>query len=121
MSSIVKHKDKKTGIIYCYESTSYWDKELKQPRSRRRLIGKIDPVTGEIVPTGSKGRPQKKTDTVSVQGEAAPAASSQKTVSRILSEKDHEIALLRAENKKLMQEKDDILRRLQDICARFSE
>lgn len=47
------------GTIYVYENESYWDKELKQPRNRRKLIGKIDPVTGEIVPTGKKGRPRK--------------------------------------------------------------
>ena len=42
---------------YVYESESYWDKEKKQPRSRRRLIGKIDEETGEIVPTsGKRGR-----------------------------------------------------------------
>ena len=33
---------------------NYWDKEAKKPRSRRRLIGKIDPATGEIVPTRSR-------------------------------------------------------------------
>jgi hypothetical protein len=50
--SIVKLKDKRTGTTYVYESESYWDKEKKQPRSRRKLIGKLDEKTGEIVPTG---------------------------------------------------------------------
>ena len=45
-----------------YESTSYWDPEKKQPRSKRRLIGKIDPVSGDIVPTGKPGRRSKKND-----------------------------------------------------------
>ena len=49
--SIIKHKDKRTGVTYVYESESYWDKEKKQPRSRRTLIGKLDEATGEIVPT----------------------------------------------------------------------
>ncbi len=31
----------------------------KQPRPRRKLIGKIDEETGEIVPTGGKGRTKK--------------------------------------------------------------
>ena len=31
--SIVKNKDKRTGITYVYESQSYWDKEKKQPRA----------------------------------------------------------------------------------------
>ena len=49
--SIVKAKNKKSGITYVYESESYWDKEKKQPRNKRKLIGKIDEQTGEIVPT----------------------------------------------------------------------
>ncbi len=57
MASIIKKLNKQTGITYVYESESYWDKEKKQPRSRRRLIGKIDEETGEIVPTsGKRGR-----------------------------------------------------------------
>lgn len=59
MASIIKRLNKQTGITYVYESESYWDKEKKQPRSRRKLIGKIDEETGEIVPTGGKGRSKK--------------------------------------------------------------
>ena len=42
-----------------YDPESSWDNEKKQPRSRRKLIGKIDEETGEIVPTGGKGRSKK--------------------------------------------------------------
>ena len=59
MSSIIKKFNKQTGITYVYESESYWDKEKKQPRSRRKLIGKIDGETGEIVPTGGRGNRKK--------------------------------------------------------------
>ncbi len=52
--AVVKATNKKTGITYVYESESYWDKEKKQPRNKRKLIGKIDPDTGEIVPTRNK-------------------------------------------------------------------
>ena len=50
MASIVYQIDKKTGIKYAYESISYWDKEKKQPRSKRKYLGKVDPETGEIIP-----------------------------------------------------------------------
>lgn len=40
----------KNGIVYVYESESYWDSEKKQPRSRRKLIGHEDPETGMVVP-----------------------------------------------------------------------
>ncbi len=55
----VKYYDKRVGITYVYESQSYYDPEKHQSRSKRKLIGKIDPETGEIVPTGKKGRPRK--------------------------------------------------------------
>ena len=60
MSSIVYQVDKKTGTKYAYESVSYWDKEKQQPRSRRKYIGKVDPVTGEII---RKGERKKHSDT----------------------------------------------------------
>ena len=57
--AIVEHYDKRVGITYVYESQSYYDKEKHQSRSKRKLIGKKDPETGEIIPTGKKGRPSK--------------------------------------------------------------
>ena len=58
--AIVKQKDRKTGIVYVYEQKSTWIPEIKQPRSQRKLIGKIDLETGEMIPTGSVGRPRTK-------------------------------------------------------------
>ena len=52
----VKRKNQSGTTTYVYESLSYWDKEKKQSRSKRKLIGKVDPETGEIVPTGRPGR-----------------------------------------------------------------
>ncbi|NLH19644.1 MAG: transposase, partial [Thermotogaceae bacterium] len=48
---IVYQKNKQTGITYAYENEAYWDKEKKQSRARRKLIGKVDPATGEIIAT----------------------------------------------------------------------
>ena len=60
MAAIVYQKDKRSGITYAYESISFWDKEKKQSRSRWTLIGRVDNITGEIVPTD--GRNRKKTE-----------------------------------------------------------
>ena len=60
MASIIKKLNKQTGVTYVYESESYWDKEKKQPRSKRKLIGRIDEETGEIVPTGGRGKTKKR-------------------------------------------------------------
>ena len=52
--TLLKVLNKKRNIAYVDESKSEWDKEKKQSKSTRKLIGKIDPKTGEIVKTGSR-------------------------------------------------------------------
>jgi len=54
--AIIRQKDTRSGITYVYESFSHWDKEKQQSRSRRRLIGRVDEKTGEVVPTDGRGR-----------------------------------------------------------------
>ena len=56
MAAIVYQADKRSGITYAYESVSYWGKEKKQSRAKRTLIGRVDPVSGDIVPTDGRGR-----------------------------------------------------------------
>lgn len=57
--AIIKQYHKDTDTTYVYESISYWDAEKGQSRSKRTLLGKIDPETGEVVPTGKRGRSKK--------------------------------------------------------------
>ena len=54
MATIISQTDKRSGITYAYESISFWDKEKKQSRSKRTLIGRVDEETGEIVPTDGR-------------------------------------------------------------------
>ena len=51
MSYRVNHINKKTGITYVYESVSCWDKEKKQSRNKQMCIGKLDPVSGKLIPS----------------------------------------------------------------------
>ncbi|MCD8306604.1 MAG: CDK5RAP3 family protein [Clostridia bacterium] len=51
--------NKQTGVTYVYDSINYYDPEKKQGRSKRKLIGKLDPVTGDIIPTVKVGRASK--------------------------------------------------------------
>jgi hypothetical protein len=60
--AIIKQFDKRSGITYVYDSKSYYDKEKKCSKAKRTLIGKLDPETGEIIPTdgrnkGAKSKP----------------------------------------------------------------
>ena len=60
--AIIRQKDRKTGTVYVYEAVSTYHPELKQSRSKRHLIGKVDPSSGEVVPCGKRGRPRKVVD-----------------------------------------------------------
>ncbi len=47
----IHQKNKKTGVTYVYEATSYWDKDKKQARNKQVCVGKLDPETGEFIPS----------------------------------------------------------------------
>lgn len=63
--AIIKQYDKRSGITYVYDSKSYYDKEKKCSRAKRTLIGKIDPDTGEIIPTDGRNKGAKSKPVVS--------------------------------------------------------
>ena len=54
--AIIYQHDKRSGITYAYDSKSYYDKEKKCSRAKRTLIGRVDPDTGEIVPTDGRNK-----------------------------------------------------------------
>lgn len=51
MAYRVHQTNKKTGVTYVYEGVSFWDKEKKQPRNKQVCIGKLDPHTGDLIPS----------------------------------------------------------------------
>lgn len=111
--SIVKVFNKKAGVTYVYESESYWDKEKQQPRNRRTLIGKIDPATGEVVPTGKPGR---KAASVSVK--AGSEDPDYAALVSLLDERGREIATLKERVHELESQcrrKDDIMDRIRSM------
>lgn len=85
------HRD--TDTTYILESESYWDPEKKQSRSKRKIIGKIDKETGEIVPTGKKGRKKHAAE----EGPSPESGGVEETAALLdrLREQDTRIALLR--------------------------
>ncbi len=56
MSCIVYLKNKKTGVVYAYESESYRDPVTKQPKSKRTYLGRVDPDTKMIIPKAEDGK-----------------------------------------------------------------
>ena len=58
--AMVRQKDRRSGITYVYESVSYRDGKSFYPKSKRRLIGRVDEKTGEVVPTDGRGKKRNK-------------------------------------------------------------
>ena len=116
--TIIKHKDKRSGVTYVYESESYWDKEKQQPRSKRTLIGKLDEATGEVIPTGKSGRKKAVPDGETGITEAATPITEQ---INLLIEKDAIISALKAENAALKKEKQEILKSIEMLYRKWSD
>lgn len=48
---LVQHK-KPNGTVYVYKIVdNYWDPKKQQSRNRQVCIGKLDPETGELIPS----------------------------------------------------------------------
>lgn len=113
--SIVKLRDKRTGTTYVYESESYWDKEKKQPRNKRILIGKIDKETGEIVPTDGRGRKRKPTGGKAASNNENLISNYQKQ----LKEKEAVIKQLTVGNQQLKKNMSEVLESLHKITDKY--
>ena len=80
--AIIKQYDKRSGITYAYESVAYWDPEKKMSRAKRKLIGRINPETGEIIPTD--GRNRRKKDETEKKTETAPSENYKEMYEKLL-------------------------------------
>ena len=111
--AIIKQLNKKTGITYVYESRSYRDKITKQPRSERKLIGRVDDATGDIIPTRKK---QKVVTTSTIETPSVTTESVEVTTNiNLLREKDAIILRQRREIAQLQKEKEDIASELERL------
>ena len=92
---IIYQKDKRTGVTYVYESKAFWDKEKKQSRAKRKLIGRLDPETREVMPTD--GRCKKRSPYYDADNDIS--APMPKTIKEL----KEEIIRLRKENAELKE------------------
>jgi len=77
-SNIIYLENKKSGTVYAYEDKPYWDPEKKQSRSNRKLVGKVDPATGNIIPTRKRKlreKPMEREENASCSDAALPVIS----------------------------------------------
>ena len=97
----------KNGSRYAYESISYWDKEKKAPRTKRKYLGRVDPETGEIIKAKAKGK----------KGASAPDDS-------VIREKEEEILKLQKELEEMTaryHEARETLGRIAELAGRYSD
>jgi len=112
----INQYDKRTGITYVYESQSYWNKEKQQPRSNRKLIGKLDEQTGEIIPTDGRGK--KRTQ---IKKPASDDTALCGDLKLKLKEKELLIHQLTEKNKTLEKEQAEILKAIGDVLYKYAE
>ena len=56
MSCIVYQTDRKTGNVHAYSSASHRDPITKKVKTVKTYLGRVDPVTNEIIPKAEKGK-----------------------------------------------------------------
>ena len=115
--AIIHQTNKKTGITYVIESESYWDKEKQQPRSHRTIIGKIDPDTGEVVPTKKYNREKKSSSSPKSKATGSQSSSVNEAVANDQSDRITELEGLVAQ---LRKEKEDLIHDLKNVLQQHS-
>ena len=76
--SITRSYNKYTDTYYAYDTSYVWDEKAQKKVQQKKCIGKYDPDTGEIIPTGKRGRPSKqiiKKESSDIQSSQAPDMS----------------------------------------------
>lgn len=96
--ALIRRHHKDSGTTYVLTSERYWDPEAKKTRSRRKIVGKIDPETGEIIPTGKRSEDKE----VTALTEKVRELEIQNT------ELQTKVNLLERENMKLRAKEEDV-------------
>lgn len=56
--TITRSYNKHTNTYYAYETSYVWDEKAQKKIQKKQCIGKFDPETDKIIPTGKRGRPR---------------------------------------------------------------
>ena len=90
---------------YIYEQDYTWNPEKGRSEGTRKLIGKIDPVTGEMIPTGKPGRPKKKPSPPE-EGNQVPLTNPYEAEMKVLLQRNKELTDEIADLKKSLRESE---------------
>lgn len=116
--SITRSYNKHTNTYYAYETSYVWDEKAQKKVQVKRCIGKFDPETDEIIPTGKRGRPRKQlpdpqTNKASKDAEYAKLLSDAKNLSKRLKSFEESFQKLSSEVDRLNTDLDSLLSRMQ--------
>lgn len=109
MPTIVYQENPKTHVKYAYESVSYWDKDKKAPRSKRRYLGRVDPETGEIIESRRNRKKQEAASGSTESGQDIPQLMEE------LGRKDSEISELKDALRELTARHEETVRILKEV------
>ena len=93
--SITKSFNRHTNTWYAYETTYVWDESRQKKVQKRKCIGKVDPVTNQIVQNGRRGRPRITPEQMATR-QARPDPRVDKALARLASVRQ-QLAALTAE------------------------
>ena len=117
MACIVYRTDS-GGRKYAYSSESYWDAEKQQPRSKRTYLGRVDPITGEIIKGRQNGKNYKRPPEETGLPDGAPLPQD---ILDDLKEKTSQLAALQEENRNLREQVRKLTKACKDISAVLSK
>lgn len=89
--SITRSYNKHNNTYYVYDTQYVWSEEKQRKVPKRTCIGKWDPETDQVIPTGSEGRLRKKV--VNVEEVSAKLSGTQEENVSDISEMVNKIAL----------------------------
>ncbi len=116
--TITRSYNKHTNTYYAYDTSYVWDEKSQKKVQRKRCIGKIDPETDEIIPTGKRGRPRrddspaKESDDLK-HAEYAKILSEAKALSSRLKTVEASFEKLSSEFQSISADLDDLISRMQ--------
>ena len=114
MSCIIYITNKKNQHMYAYESTSYRDPVTHKPRSRRKYLGRVDPITKEFINPRSETR--NVSDVESPHDSASANTDSANKVSFVL---EKEILKLQTTTSRQQEVIDDIRKEVKELKKLF--
>ena len=89
--SITRSYNKHNNTYYVYDTQYVWNEEKQKKVPKRTCIGKWDPETDQVIPTGSEGRLRKKV--INVEEISAKLSGSKEENVSDISEVVNKIAL----------------------------